>query len=70
MLPIETPVVVDGTVCRVAKSGDKAVVEVWGAKGWEPGTFSLAEVLKAPPASPETLSALGFHNSAGKPRTS
>ena len=56
---LERPAFVDGTICRMVRSGELVVVEIWGPKGWERGNLSIGEVAKAPPASEETLTKLG-----------
>ena len=54
------PAVVDGRVSRVVSDGVTTWAETWGPSGWTRGGTTIGSVAGAPPASPETLAALGI----------
>lgn len=54
------PVLVNGTVARAVETPDgKLVVEIWGDGGWSASSADIVWLMNRPPASPETLAALG-----------
>jgi hypothetical protein len=46
-------------LARVVERDGMAVAEEWNGRAWVPSTTDLAAILKAPPASPETLKRFG-----------
>ena len=62
MTVLIVPSVVDGALVRGVEMPDgSARVEVFNGSAWEPskGGFNFGEVVKAAPASPETLAKFG-----------
>lgn len=59
-LVVDGPVSLGGAVGRIVEFEDgSGMVETWGANGWEAGGADIAEIMAAPWASANLLTAVG-----------